>query len=143
MENEHVLGGLMKKRAEIAGQLVALRAELTGLTIDLDNVDATIRLFRPDLDLAAIPGKPLPARFAAGKGEMARLLLGALRIAPAAMTIDELSRHVMGKRSMNAEDTRLRKIMFKRVHACLCKYRDNGEVASAMGPGNRMRWRIA
>ena len=100
MENEHVLGGLMKKRAEIAGQLVALRAELTGLTIDLDNVDATIRLFRPDLDLAAIPGKPLPARFAAGKGEMARLLLGALRTAPAAMTIDELSRHVIDRKSV-------------------------------------------
>ena len=142
MENEHVVGGLMKKRAEIAGKLVVLRAELTRLTIDLDNVDATLRLFRPDADPTSIPAKPLPARFAAGKGEMAKLLLGALREAPAAMTIDELSRYVMGERSMNADDTRLRKIMFKRVHACLCKYRDNGEVTSAMGPGNRMRWRL-
>lgn len=143
MENEHVVGGLMKKRAEIAGQLAVLRAELTRLKIDLDNVDATIRLFRPDADPEGLPVKPLPARFAAGKGEMARLLLGALRDAPDAMTIDQLSRHVMGERSMNADDTRLRKIMFKRVHACLCKYRDNGEVASAMGPGNRMRWRLS
>ena len=59
------------------------------------------------------------------------------------MTAEELTMHVMAERDLNTADTRLRKIMFKRVHACLCKYRDNDEVASAMGPGNRVRWRLA
>jgi len=51
MENEHVLSGLIRKRAEIARQLEAAQMQARQLIINLDSLDATIRLFAPDIDL--------------------------------------------------------------------------------------------
>jgi len=47
MENDHIVSGLVRKRAEIAGQIEASQEALRSLVIDLDNLDATIRLFGP------------------------------------------------------------------------------------------------
>jgi hypothetical protein len=57
MENEHVLGGLTRKRAEIAGQIEHTQATLRKLVIDLDAIDAAIRIFDPDADIGAIKAK--------------------------------------------------------------------------------------
>jgi hypothetical protein len=61
MENEHVIAGLIRKRAEVAGQLEAAQTLVRQLIIDIDNVDATIRMFAPDIDLAEIRPKPAAA----------------------------------------------------------------------------------
>ena len=79
MENEHVLSGLIRKRAEIAGRLEVAHNQVRQLIIDLDAVDATIRLFAPDIDLAEIKPKPLPPRHSAFKGEIMSLLLRTMR----------------------------------------------------------------
>ena len=71
MVNEHLLSGLMRKRAELAGKLEHHQAVVRQLFIDLDNVDATIRMFDPDIELNEIRPKPLPPRHAAYKGEVA------------------------------------------------------------------------
>ena len=52
MENEHTLNALLRKRAELAGQFEHHQAKARQFLIDLDNVDATIRLFDHDIDLA-------------------------------------------------------------------------------------------
>ena len=62
-----VLSGLIRKRAEVAGGLEAAQQRVRQLIIDIDNVDATIRLFAPDIDLEEIRPKPLPPRHAAFK----------------------------------------------------------------------------
>lgn len=142
-ENEHVIAGLMRKRAEIAGQLEAAQATVRRLIIDLDSVDATIRLFQPDIDLEDIRPKPLPPRHAAYKGEVARIVLGSLRVAHHPMTTDELTMHVMAERDLNTSDKRLLRIVSKRVQACLRHYRTKGAVQSARGPGSRILWRVA
>ena len=67
---EHVLSGLAKRRAELAGEADALRARLAAIATDLGHLDAVIRLFDPDYDLGAIRPKrprdadatPAPAR---------------------------------------------------------------------------------
>ena len=58
MDNEHVLFGLARKRAEIAGQIEHTQAHLNSLILDLDHVDATIRLFDANADVAF--GGPWP-----------------------------------------------------------------------------------
>ena len=62
MKNEHVLGGLLAKRAELAGRIEFGQHELRQMMIDLDALDATIRLFNPEINLVQIKPKPLPAR---------------------------------------------------------------------------------
>ena len=73
MENEHALNALLRKRAELAGQFEHHQAKARQLLIDIDNVDATIRMFSPDMDLSEIKPRPMPPRHAAYKGEVARI----------------------------------------------------------------------
>ena len=47
------------KRAEIGGQIADARETLRKLIVYLDHVDAAIRLFDPDYDIASIRGKPV------------------------------------------------------------------------------------
>ena len=56
-ERPNTLAGLVEKRAEIAGQLAHTRAVLRQLIIDLDHVDAAIRLFDPNYDIEGIRQK--------------------------------------------------------------------------------------
>ena len=56
---------MIAKRAELAGELEHHQAKVRQLLIDLDSVDATIRLFKPDINLEEIRPKPLPPCHAA------------------------------------------------------------------------------
>ena len=91
MENEHVLAGLVRKRSEIAGQLEAAQMQVRQLIIDVDNVDATIRLFAPDMDLEEIRPKPVPPRHTAFHGEIARAIMTAMRETGNALTTRDLT----------------------------------------------------
>jgi hypothetical protein len=53
----NTLAGLVEKRAEIAGQIAHTRAMLRQLIIDLDHVDAAIRIFDPSYDAEGIRQK--------------------------------------------------------------------------------------
>ena len=48
MENEHALAALLRKRAELARQFEHHQAVARQLLIDIDSLDATIRLFDRD-----------------------------------------------------------------------------------------------
>ncbi len=52
--------GLLRKRAEMAGAAEGLRAQLNGKLSALDHIDATIRIFKPDIDLADLPERIAP-----------------------------------------------------------------------------------
>jgi len=143
MENEHALNALLRKRAELAGQFEHHQAKARQLLIDIDNVDATIRMFAPDIDLADVKPKPMPPRHAAYKGEVARIVLGTLRDAKRSCTTQELTMHVMAERGMNTADKRLIKIVAKRVGACLRHHRSKGLIRNSQSLGKRSSWQIA
>ena len=142
MENEHVLSGLIRKRAEIAGRLEVAHNQVRQLIIDLDAVDATIRLFAPDIDLAEIKPKPLPPRHSAFKGEIMSLLLRTMREAGKPLHTRELAQLAMLARGLNAADRGLAKTVQKRVGASLRHLRGKGIVASEAGRDGVL-WRVA
>jgi hypothetical protein len=142
MENEHALNALLRKRAELAGQFEHHQAKARQLLIDLDNVDATIRMFDPDVDLADVKPKPLPPRHAAYKGEVARIVLGTLREAKRPCSTQELTMHVMAERGMNTADKRLVRTVTKRVGACLRHHRNKGLLRNTKGIGDRLSWEV-
>jgi hypothetical protein len=113
------------------------------MIIDLDSLDATIRLFNPEIDLAQIKPKPLPACNTAFPGEVARIVLGTLRKANKPLPLHEITMHVMVGRSLNADDKPLLKVLSKCVGACLSHYRQAGAVKSIDGPGRSILWQIA
>jgi hypothetical protein len=143
MENEHVLGGLIRKRAEIAGQLEHAQTVVRQLIIDIDNVDATIRLFAPDIDLEEIRPKPIPPRHTAFHGEISRMILSTLRETQMALTTRDIVLRVMAARSLNIGDPRLSRTVQKRVGASLRNLRAKGHVQSASGKGSNLKWGLA
>jgi hypothetical protein len=138
----HVLSGLIAKRAELAGKIEFTQTELRNLVIALDNLDATIRLFDPEIDLDDIKPKPLPARNQAFRGELSRVVLSTLRKAGKPLPAQELALHVMAGRGLNAADRPLLRVMTKRVAACLRNYRGKGLVRSVDGPKRSILWEI-
>ena len=114
-ERPNTIAGLLDKRREIAGEVQHTETRLRQLIIDLDNLDATIRLFEPDIDLAEIKCKPLPPRHHAYRGEVSRTVLDALRQSERPLNTQELAQHVMAHRGLNTADKRLVQLMGKRV----------------------------
>jgi hypothetical protein len=142
MAEPHVVTALVSKRAELAGELQAAQEAVRRLIIDLDAVDATLRIFKPDIQLDEIRPKPLPPRHAAYRGEVASILFERLRNAHHAMTTQELALEVMTTRDLNTSDRKLIRTVTKRVQACLRHYRTRGVVQSEPGPGGRVLWRV-
>lgn len=80
MAELHVVTALRAKRAEISGHVHELERKLARHRAALANLDATIRLYAPELDPDSIPPKRTYRRtryFA--KGELARRVLAVLR----------------------------------------------------------------
>ena len=143
MAEPHVVTALIRKRAEIAGVIEHHQTMLRQAIIDLDNLDATLRLFVPDIDLEDIRLQPVPPRHAAFKGEVSRIVLAALREAKEPMTAQELAQHVMAARGLNTADKRLVQIIGKRVGACLRHWRARGVLQSSKGSGPLLIWSLA
>ncbi|MPZ39893.1 MAG: hypothetical protein GEU95_17905 [Rhizobiales bacterium] len=143
MENEHVISGLKKKRAELAGKIEHHQTVLRQLIIDLDNLDATLRLFVPDIDLEEIKPKPMPPRSMAFKGEVSRIIFETLRDANGPMTVQQMAEIVMAQRGLNTADKKLARAISKRVGAALRHHRSRGTLRSVKGPGSFLLWEIA
>lgn len=143
MENEHTIAGLIRKRAELAGRIEHCQAELRQLVIDLQHIDAAIRLFKPDADLAALEPKPWPPVHQAFRGEISRIVLDALRTAKAPMITMDFTELVMRERSLDCEDAKLRRTMMRRVGSCLRGLRRHHPLTNYRGDLDQIVWRLA
>jgi hypothetical protein len=54
MTDTHVVSALKTKRIQVASQIESLQGQLRQATIDLDHVEAALRLIDLDVDLAAL-----------------------------------------------------------------------------------------
>jgi hypothetical protein len=126
IERPNTLAGLVEKRAQIAGQLAHTRAVLRQLIIDLDHIDAAIRLFDPNYDVEGIRQKIPDAAHRAIRGDLTRMALDALRDASGPMTTIELARHVMAERGLNTADVSLLQLFTRRTGALLRWQRERG-----------------
>ncbi|MEO9188545.1 MAG: hypothetical protein ABI224_00865 [Acetobacteraceae bacterium] len=143
MENEHTISGLIRKRAEIAGELEAAQMQVRQLVINLDSLDATIRLFAPDIDLEEIRPKPVPPRHTAFHGEVSRIIRDVLRETGEALTTKDITFRVMAQRGLNIADPRLSRTVLKRVGASLRNLRTRGGVTGERREGRRdLVWRL-
>lgn len=143
MADPHVLTGLIAKRREIAGQIEHLQDKLRQAVIDLDHVDAAIHIFDPSIELEEIKSRPVPPKHHAFKGEVTRIVLGALRNAKRPLTSEEIAQRVMAERGLDTGNARLLKLMVKRTGACLRHWEKRGAARKRPGPGKFMLWEAA
>ncbi|HYD31557.1 MAG TPA: hypothetical protein VEB64_11965, partial [Azospirillaceae bacterium] len=92
MAESHVVSALRAKRDELAGIITALERQIAQARADLTHVDATLRLFAPDLTPDTI--KPKAVRHRDGvfhMGELPRLILDYLRHSPEPARITDIA----------------------------------------------------
>lgn len=142
MENEHVLSGLIRKRAELAGEIDHLTSAVQQKMIELDHLDAAIRIFKPDIDLETVKPKTVPPRHQALPGEMIRGVLTVLRESKEPIGSMEITLRLMKRRAMNVADKGLVRTVSKRVVACVRHGRQKGLLRSTKTPGQQLLWEI-
>lgn len=142
MTETHVVSGLIKKRAELAGRIEHLQDVLRQAIMDLDNIDAAIFIFDPSIELAAIQARPVPPRHHAFRGELSRIVLGMLREATEPVATDKIAAKVMEGRGLDPANQRLARTIMKRTGACLRDHRVRGVVRAHRGPGPYILWEL-
>lgn len=138
-----VVHGLIAKRSETVARIAAMQEEMSQLLANLDHLDASLRIFDPDIDFDEMPVKRVPPPNAAFRGEVQRFLLEALRTADGWLTTDELAVKVMDCRRMNKADKALRVLTRRRTGHSLTRLRRKGlAVSEKRSKAPLLSWRI-
>src|ERR1700722_20998031 len=91
--NEFVLSGLVKRRAQLAGDIELTHEALRKMVLDLESLDATIVQFDPDFQVETIKPKAFrPPKDWSSRGQMSRIILSVLRQAAEPLTTRDVIR---------------------------------------------------
>jgi hypothetical protein len=141
--NAFVLSGLVKRRAELAGDIENAHESLRLMVHDLENLDATILQFDPSFKVETIRPKAFrPPKDWSNRGQMTRIVLSILRQATEPLTSRDIALELLVQRALDKNDQRLLRLMTKRVAVALRGQRDKGAVLSVQGPGQYNVWEI-
>lgn len=104
-ERPNTVAGLVAKHKELGDLRERYQAEIKKLTVDIDHLDACIRLFDPNADTATI--KQYVTRHRATKGTVKRFVLNTLRTATEPMTSRQITELWARDRGLNADEATL------------------------------------
>jgi hypothetical protein len=107
---------------------------------DLAHIDATIRMFRPNVDLSRVKVRPVTGAHPAESGEMLRGLLDMLRSANVALTCKEMTARLVMARGIDPNDQALVKVMHKRVTTAMRMLKTKGMARCEKGHGLNLLW---
>jgi len=143
MADPHVVTALVAKRAEMAGLIDHHQKQIHRLAADLGHLDATLKLFAPEMDLRTLKPKEHRQRNAFfNPGEVPRFLLDTLRQAGEPLTSHALAeRAVAAKGLENTPETIL--ALQKSLNAALKALTGKGTLAEGPKAGMARTWRIA
>src|SRR5260370_26003032 len=114
--NEFVLNGLVKRRAELAGDIEKTHEALRKMVLDLESLDATIVQFDPDFQVETIKPKAFrPPKDWSNRGQMARIILSVLRQASEPLTTRDIALQLLIEQAMDKTERRLLRLVTKRV----------------------------
>ncbi len=140
---DYVLHGLVKRRAELAGEIERTHQHLRKIVADIEALDATILQFDPTYQIEAIKPRAFrPPKDWAKRGEMTRIALSILRQASEPLTTRDIALQLLIERALDSSDVRLLRLMTKRVGLALRYQRDKRVVKSEQGPGQYQVWEI-
>jgi len=115
-DRPNTVAGLVAKHAELTALREKYRAEIKKITVDIDHLDAAIRLFDPEADTYAI--KEYVTKHRAQKGSVKRFVLNAFREATEPLTSRQITEMWVADRGLAADEATL-VIIRKRVGACI------------------------
>ncbi len=115
-ERPNTVSGLVTKHAELSALRDKYKAEIKKLTVDIDHLDAAIRLFDPNADTYAI--KEYVTKHRAQKGTVKRFVLTCFREAKGQLTSRQITEMWAVDRGLVADEATYI-ILRKRVGACI------------------------
>ncbi|MEX1306391.1 MAG: hypothetical protein WEA84_14650 [Rhodovibrionaceae bacterium] len=116
MERPNTIFGLKAKHAELTALRRRYRAEIRKLTVDIDHLDAAIRLFDPNAD--ASPLKEYIIKHKATKGTVKRFVLKCLRESSEPLTSRQITEMWTADRGLVPDDATYTTLR-KRIGACI------------------------
>src|ERR1700712_2054090 len=144
MAESHVVSALVDKRAELAGQIVRVEQQLGQFRADLIHIDATIRLFAPDLVPETIQPKVIRRRDDWFEpGEVKRRVLDTLRRSDQPMGAPEVVRAVMSERGLDPADRSAFAKIQAKVGTTLRHLASRGILIRSTGEQGAVAWEIA
>jgi hypothetical protein len=129
------VGGLIRRRKEIAAAIDRKQYEIRKLVTDLDAVDAAIRRFDPDAPLTHMVR---PSRSFCGQQRL--ILLTLLQESAGPLTTRQLALGLMLHRGLPTTDLKLVRQMIQRCHLTLHAMKRQKEV-ERLKDGDLFRWR--
>lgn len=115
-DRPNTVAGLVAKHAELNALREKYKAEIKKLTVDIDHLDAAIRLFDPTADTYAI--KEYVTKHRAEKGSVKRFVLNTFREAKEPITSRMITEMWAADRGLAADEATLN-ILRKRIGACI------------------------
>ena len=142
MADSHVITALARKYAQLMDRLRIAQADVEKLRLDIGHVEATIRLFRAEYDMGAIPVKRL-RRSAPWlrKGQYGRNAIEILREFDRPMEAREVALEMMRRRGITDQDEESVKCITNAVRAALKRFTRDGAL-KVHTDGFPQRWSL-
>jgi hypothetical protein len=139
-ERPNTVSGLVAKRAELVKLRDQLEADMRAITVDIDHLEAAIRIFDPEDSPEA--RKRYAALHRAPKGQSTRFVLRKLREASGPLTSRQLADMWCAARGLTAKDSTV-SMLRKRIGATLKALHNKGAVRQDGHVDGLIGWRVA
>jgi hypothetical protein len=141
MAELHVIGALREKRSELGGVIQQLEQRLEQHRAALVHLDATMRLFDPDIRPQEIrPSRPRAHSAWFRPGECLRLIYDELRNASQPVTTRELATRIMRTKALSTDDDRQRELIQKTLLGSLNRAK---ETIARIETSGIVRWTLS
>jgi hypothetical protein len=142
MADTHVISALVKKRAELRGDIIHYKQLIATLDKDLQTIDATIKIFDVDYDISSIkPVRKGRNRFF-NNGEAKVLVLEVLKNSNLPLSTDKIADIIAIKRNLSfenkADKSNFQKSILLALNTCLL----NNLVEKVSKDGLSIIWKI-
>ena len=144
MAESHVVAALISKRAELAGLIEHQQKEMRRLADDLAHLDATLKLFSPEIDLRTIRVKAhrMRSRFFR-PGECQRQVLDIFREAQgAALSSRQIGQALVARRGLEPTTVMIEQ-MRKNAIGVVHRLERTGTLIPAGRDGHGATWAVA
>ncbi|MCT7570142.1 hypothetical protein [Aliarcobacter butzleri] len=142
MADTHVISALVKKRAELRGDIIHYKQLIATLDKDLQTIDATIKIFDVDYDISSIKPVIKSRNRFFNNGEAKVLVLEVLKNSEVPISTDKISEIIAVNRNLSfenkADKSNFQKSILLALNTCL----SNGIVEKVSKDGLSIVWKI-
>lgn len=142
MADSHVISALVKKRAELRGDIIHYKQLIATLDKDLQTIDATIKIFDVDYDISSIKPVIKSRNRFFNNGEAKVLVLEVLKNSEVPISTDKISEIIATNRNLAFENktdkSNFQKSILLALNTCL----SNGIVEKVSKDGLSIVWKI-